>query len=257
MKIGSFNTKDSAINRRGGIREDCISNALIVSKIIEENRFDLLGTQELTFNYAKAIQQLLNGYGFYGSYRYGNLLRGMPYNENNNIITNKRVIEERTFYLPWIADNFNDLKQSVIAMSIMPRIATVVVFDDGNSNHICMINTHLDYQVPSIQRRQLEGLKNIIKKYSDDYPIIITGDFNMEVGNEIFDRFTNDIEDFEISHVPIEGDTWYNDDGTSKKLDHIFVPSFWDVVGAGRICSKGTSDHGLIYADVGVRVKKL
>ena len=38
------------------------------------------------------------------------------------------------------------------------------VFDNGNNNFMCMINTHLDYQVPSIQISQLEELKKIIKQ---------------------------------------------------------------------------------------------
>ena len=255
MKIGSFNTQDNSINSHGGVRSDGTSNALIVSNIIKDNKFDLLGTQELTINYVNAIKLQLNNYKFYGNYRYGIFSKKVPYNENNNIINNKKVIEEKTIYLPWIANNFSDLKKSIIKMSIMPRIATIIVFDNGNNNYICMINTHLDYQVPSIQIRQLEELKNIIKKYSNLYPTIITGDFNMEVGNEIFDIFTSNIKDFGISHVHIEGDTWHNDEGISKKLDYIFIPSVWDINDAGIIGSKGTSDHDLIYVDAKVKTK--
>ena len=257
MKIGSFNTKDNSINSHGGIRNDGTSNALIVSEIIKENEFDLLGTQELTINYVNAIKLQLKNYKFYGNYRYGSLLKRMPYNENNNIITNKKVIEEKTFHLPWIANNFNDLKDIIIKMSIMPRIATTIIFDNGNNNFMCMINTHLDYQVPSIQIRQLEELKKIIKKYSDIYPTIITGDFNMEVGNEKFDSFINNIKEFGISHVHIEGDTWHNNGGINKNLDHIFIPSDWAINDAGIIGSKGTSDHDLIYVDAKVKAKSI
>ena len=89
LKIGSFNTKDNSINRKGGMREDGISNADILANQIKENAFDLLGTQELTIKYVNELALRLNGYKFYGSYRYGNLLTKIPFNENNNIITNK------------------------------------------------------------------------------------------------------------------------------------------------------------------------
>lgn len=70
--------------------------------------------------------------------------------------------------------------------SIMPRVATIVVTEDNEHRKICMINTHLDYQIPSIQAKQLEKLKSIILKYSKDYRIILTGDFNMELNDNNF-----------------------------------------------------------------------
>lgn len=158
LKIGSFNTKDNATNRKGGMREDGISNADILASQIKENEFDLIGTQELTIKYVNELVSRLKDYKFYGSYRYGNLLTKIPFNENNNIITKKNVVLQNTIWLPWIANNFSDLKDSITKMSIMPRIATIVVIKNQINEEICMINTHLDYQIPSIQKRQLKLL---------------------------------------------------------------------------------------------------
>lgn len=83
----------------------------------------------------------------------------MPYNENNQIITKHNVIKNKTIWLPWLANNFSDFKESVTKMPIMPRIATIVVSEDEEHRKVCMINTHLDYQVSSIQIRQLKALK--------------------------------------------------------------------------------------------------
>lgn len=255
MIIGSFNTKDNSINSHGGIREDGTSNALIVSDIIKENKFDLLGTQELTINYVNTIKLGLDNYKFYGNYRYGKLLKKMPYNENNNIITNKKVVLEKTYHLPWIANNIKDLKDSVVKMSIMPRIATVIIFDNDNNNCMCMINTHLDYQIPSIQIRQLTELKKLIKAYSTLYPTIVTGDFNMELNNENFNTFIKDVKDYDLRHVDIEGNTWHNKKGEDQALDHIFIPSYWKIEDMGIISSRDTSDHDLIYVNAKVKTK--
>lgn len=255
LKIGSFNTKDNSINSNGGMRKDGISNADILATQIKENEFDLLGTQELTIKYVNELALRLKDYKFYGSYRYGNLLTKIPFNENNNIITKKNVIFEKTVWLPWIANNFKDLSTSITKMSIMPRIATIVIVNDQIHGEICMINTHLDYQIPSIQIRQLQELKKIVTKYSSQYPIILTGDFNMEIGNKFFDSFILDMEDNNIKRVQINDNTWYDKNGNGKTLDHIFLPKNWNIYNAGTLDSKGTSDHKGIFAEIDVKHK--
>ena len=255
LKIGSFNTKDNSINSKAGMREDGISNADILANQIKENAFDLLGTQELTIKYVNELALRLNGYKFYGSYRYGNLLTKIPFNENNNIITNKNVVSQNTIWLPWLANNFTDLKKSITKVSIMPRIATIVITKDQIHGEICMINTHLDYQIPSIQIRQLQALKKIIAKYSSQYPIILTGDFNMEIEDKNFKSFISDIKDNNMKRVEINESTWYDKNGNGKTLDHIFLPEAWNIQNAGIIDLKGTSDHKGIFVETDVKHK--
>lgn len=249
LKIGTFNTKDNKTNSHGGLREDGVSNAEIVSNIINKENFDLLGTQELTINYTNEIAMRTGSYKFYGSYRYGNLLKNLPYNENNNIVTKRNVLYNKTIWLPWVANNFKDLKTSIVKMSIMPRIATVVISEDEEHRKICMINTHLDYQVESIQKRQLEALKNLITKYSSEYKVVLTGDFNIEKNQSHFQTFVRDVKD-EIKLVDIEGTTWHGKNGEQKQEDYIFVPKDWSIEDAGIINSENTSDHDIVYASV-------
>lgn len=249
IKIGSFNFKDNKINRDGGIRQDGISNAEILAKEIENQQFDLIGTQELTINYVSALAFHLKNYRFYGKYRYGNLLTNLPYNENNNILTNKKVLSSKTIWLPWIPKSFEDKVTSVTKMSIMPRIATIIITEDEKYGKICMINTHLDYQIPSLQIKQLEAIRNLVLKYGQTYPVVLTGDFNMEIGTSYFDDFISKIEDINMQRVQINDKTWYDKDGVGKTLDHIFIPSDWNVEDAGVIDSKGTSDHNIIYVE--------
>lgn len=249
IRVGTMNTKDDKINRNGGIREDGTNNAKLVSCIIKERDFDLLGTQELTIKYVNELSSFLPNYKFYGNYRYGNLLTRMPYNENNQIITKCNVLESKTIWLPWLANNFSDLKDSVIKMSIMPRIATIVISEDEEHRKVCMINTHLDYQVPSIQVRQLKALKQLIQKYSQLYDIILTGDFNMQIGDNNFDLFVNDIKD-KLQHVDVHGVTWHGTNGEEAQVDHIFIPKNWKIENAEIIDLKGTSDHDAICVDI-------
>lgn len=255
LKIGSFNTKDNNTNRHGGIRVDGISNADILASQIKENQFDLLGTQELTIKYVNELVLRLGNYKFYGGYRYGNVLLKMPYNENNNIITNKNVLFEETVWLPWIPNNFKDLKMSITKMSIMPRIATIIVVQDESFGKICMINTHLDYQVPSVQIRQLSSLKKLVEKYQQQYPVILTGDFNMEIGDKKFDKFISDMKNNGIFHVQTDKNTYCGKNGDGKIIDHIFIPQNWNVENVGVLDSNGTSDHKAIYVETSIKHK--
>lgn len=255
LKIGSLNVKDNSINSKGGMREDGISNADILAKQIKEEEFDLIGTQELTIKYVNELALRLNDYKFYGNYRYGNLLKNIPFNENNNIITNKNVVMQNTIWLPWIANNFTDLKKSITKMSIMPRIATIVIINDEIHGQICMINTHLDYQIPSIQMRQLQALKKIITKYSSQYPIILTGDFNMKIDDKNFSSFISDMKDNNMKRVEINENTWYDKNGNGKTVDHIFLPKDWNIQNAGIVDLNGTSDHKGIFVEAEVKHK--
>ena len=48
IKIGTVNLQNNKTNRSGGLREDGIDTAKLVAEHIETEKFDILGTQELT-----------------------------------------------------------------------------------------------------------------------------------------------------------------------------------------------------------------
>ena len=245
LNIASINVKDNKVNRNGNLE-----NAKKLSKIIEQ--FDFIGTQEFTVKYVNEVMKNLDGYKIYGNYRYGKTLKNMPYNENNGIITNQSVLSSNTIWLPWIANNFSDLTTSIIKMSIMPRIATVVISDTKENGKICMINTHLDYQIPSIQIRQLKAIKKLINQYGKDYPVFLTGDFNMELDDKNFSEFVKSIN-ADLEHVDIKEKTWHGKSGEEKSLDHIFISKDFYIESSGITSTQGISDHDVIYATVSKR----
>ena len=252
MRIGSFNIKDDYINRKGGIRKNGTSNSLIVSNIILKNNFDIIGCQELTYKFKKLMKKKLSDYKFYGNYRFGNLFARLPYNENNNIITNKKVIFKKTYKLPMFPKKFDDLKVLIKKHALLPRIATLVIFE-YNDELICIINTHLNNRIPDIREKQLKKLIKIIDIYYKKYPIIITGDFNMEASVKIFKDFINNLEKYNLKHVDFIKNTFRNNEGVNYSLDHIFIPNYWKVKYTKIINSKGSSDHNYLCVDVEVK----
>lgn len=211
IKIGTVNLQNNKINRMGGLRPDGIDTSSLIANHIETEKFDILGTQELTKQFSSNITSKLSNYKLYGGYRYGDGLLNKfklirDFNENNNIIVNSEITSEITKKLPFIPNNIIDLKSSIKNSSIMPRIVTIVLTKINNIN-ICAINTHLEYQIPSIQKRQLEVLKNIIEKYYQNYQIILTGDFNMEITEDNLKEFIDNILNYNLKRVEVNDKT--------------------------------------------------
>lgn len=227
ITIGTFNVKDSLTNRSGGIRSNGCSNAEVVANKLKQ--FDVLGIQEGTVKYISNIQMLAQDYRFYGNYRYGSFLSHMPFNENNHIITNQKVIFEKTFWLPWTARPVFEFTKALCTGNAMPRIATVVVVEDEKQGTYCMINTHLDYKLQSVQIRQLKAIKELVEQYGKEYPIILTGDFNMEVTESHFQDFVGTLKKQGIQRADANEPTWRNRKGNAKTLDHIFTSREWQI----------------------------
>lgn len=220
LKIASFNLRNNSINRTG----KNINKTIDIIK-----NFDVVGMQEYTRVYGKRILKSLNNYKIYG------------HNESS-IITNKKVIKSRVYLLPWIPHNIKDLKISITKKSLMPRFATVVIMD----NNICIINTHLDYKLSSVQIRELNKLKKIINKYNN-YSIVLIGDFNMELHNKNFSLFKDSIN---MKYINLNKNTWHDRNGKGKIIDHMFISKDYKLLDNDIVSSNDTSDHDLVYVNV-------
>lgn len=263
IKIGTLNTQNSKVNRTGGIAPDGKDNAKTLAKHIENTGYYFLGTQELTRVFSKNLMKNLKKYKLYGNYRYGSskLVQSIGaldcFNENNAIITSGPVIKTETNLLPWIPNNPKALFESLKSLSIMPRIVTIAEISDSNIGTIYAINTHLDYQLKNVQIRQLKRLYRILEILSKEYPIVLTGDFNMEISKDVhFANFIKDLEKIGLKRVPMNEPTFVSKDNVKKTIDHIFIPNSWIVEKTGLIEDESlnsVTDHKGVYADVKVK----
>jgi len=263
IKIGSLNAQNNKINRSGGITPGGQNNAEILAQHIENTGYYFLGTQELTRVFSKELMNNLKNYKLYGNYRYGSskLVQNIgvldSFNENNAIITSENVLKTTTNLLPWFPSNPKDLLESLKHGSIMPRIITVAQINDEDKGNIFALNTHLDYQLKNVQVRQLKRVYQIIEILSKEYPVVLTGDFNMEVGvNSHFDDFIEAMSKLGLQRVPINEKTNAEKFENKTAIDHIFIPKSWIIEQAGLIedpSLKSVTDHNGIYADVRVR----
>lgn len=139
----------------------------------------------------------------------------------------------------------------------MPRIVTIAQIHDNNIGDIYAINTHLDYQLKNVQTKQLKNIYNIINILKDVYPIVLTGDFNMEIGiDSHFDEFVSSLEKIGMQRVPINNKTNASKFSNKTAIDHIFIPKNWLIENAGLIQDESLesiTDHKGIYVETKIR----
>lgn len=261
IKIGTLNTQNSKINRTGGITPEGIDNSKILAEHIKNTGYYMLGTQELTRVFSKNLLEHLENYKLYGGYRCGSskLVQKSPldpFNENNAIIS-QQVLKTTTNLLPWIPNNPTDLLVSIQKASIMPRIITIAEINDPNIGTFYAMNTHLDYQLKSVQTRQLKRILQMIQILSKKYAIVLTGDFNMEVGiDSQFDDFITSLDQIGLQRVPVNDKTNGEKHSNKTAIDHIFIPKTWSIVNAGLIDDKNLAsitDHKGVFTDVKIK----
>ena len=263
IRIGTLNTQNNKTNRTGGVTKDGIDNSKLLAQHINNSGYYFLGTQELTRVFSNSLMNNLKNYKLYGGYRYGEskIARSIKFiddfNENNAIITDKNVVRTDTKLLTWIPNNPKDLFESLKHGSIMPRIITMVEIQDDNIGNIVALNTHLDYQLKSVQARQLKNICKIIQMLSkENKNIVLTGDFNMEVEvDTIFDDFIKLLAQLGLKRVEVNDKTNADKFPNKTAIDHIFIPNNWQVKNAGLINDDSlntVTDHKGVYADVKV-----
>jgi Metal-dependent hydrolase len=253
FRIGTLNCQNNSDNR-----SNTNNNASILAGHIIEKEYDILGTQELTNGFMKKVDASLKEYDFYGGYQYGRGVLGtkLPvlrdYNQSNQIITQRKVVSASTRALPWIPNNFEDIKKGLKKKAISRRIVTRIELED-NYNRFYIINTHLDYYLPRLQQRQLNYLIKKVRKYAKYGYVVLMGDFNLQITNPMFRNFENELNAIGLRRVPVNEKTNSDRFASKTAVDHIFIPKNWKIAACGTfntIDLGGITDHKAVYVDV-------
>ncbi len=234
-----------------------LNRSTILTKYINKKKNYILGTQELNTRLSNKLIKSLDHYVLYGNFRFGKIKLLSDFNENNAIITDRKVVKTITKRLPWIPFNPNEFIKGYKKKSIIPRIVTISFIDDDTIGKLYVINTHLDYYLESIQKKQLNKIYQIVKKLSPRFPTILTGDFNMEIGTPHFDQFIANLNNIGLKRVNVNKKTNDKKYRNQTAIDHIFIPFSWEIKHCGiiknRLLNKIT-DHKGVY--VKVKIKK-
>jgi len=114
-------------------------------------------------------------------------------------------------------------------LSSLPRICTWATLKDKSSGLVYThINTHLDHLLESTREKQAEVLLSKIDELSKSYPVVCTGDFNMNEGKAAYKLMTSKLDDSRLVAAETQqGKTYHNygrgDILHTSAIDFIFV----------------------------------
>ena len=118
---------------------------------------------------------------------------------------------------------------------------------DFKGKKISIYNTHLEAKILSVKEKQLKRIYRIIKK--DKYPIILMGDFNLNINNEIFLNFVKNLEELSINRVELLEKT-LKPSKTNLEIDHFFISKEFKLKNKEVVKSLDISDHYPVIIDL-------
>ncbi|SMO40578.1 beta-glucosidase [Saccharicrinis carchari] len=184
---------------------------------------DFLGTQEGRPNQIADMKETLKGYDYIGHGRDGG-----NKGEYSAIFYKKakfRLEEDGTFWLSETPEKFSKGWDAAY-----PRICTYGLFTDvKTSQKIWVFNTHLDHVG---QEARLQGMKLIQQKIAEinshGYPVILTGDFNVEPNNLLIEKLSEQMLNTEtvaeLTHGPKGTFNAFKFNApVTRTIDYIFI----------------------------------
>ena len=260
IKVMSFNIRtntssDTGVNAWDSRKVACVS-------LIKDQRPDILGVQEAQWKtqWTYLTEQLKGaGYDGYGLNRTTGAESGTG--EVVGILWNTDVVKKIEVGTFWLSET-PDKPSKSWGMS-MNRTATWGLFEHiATGQKFFFLNTHLPLKNDKLddpETAKKEGMKLIEKKlleYYDDYPLYMTGDFNVISTDPVLDgirdfmRNARTYASVRDTNPTVNG---FGDTSSRKQIDHIYYSDYLKAVEYYTIMDAYNgvtyvSDHYPIYA---------
>lgn len=121
------------------------------------------------------------------------------------------------------------------------------------------VNTHLDHLLESTRQKQAQVLMNKVEQLAESYPVVCTGDFNMNEGKAAYKLITEKMNDSRlVANQTEQGKTYHNygrgDILHTSAIDFIFVQKDMQVerykIIDNMVNNMYLSDHYGLCADI-------
>jgi endonuclease/exonuclease/phosphatase family metal-dependent hydrolase len=226
IKIMSFNLRTSGMDKGTANHWDNRKAACVA--LIRDHMPDIMGVQEATYtdqwvwlkNQLKSV-----GYDGYGVNRQTGKESGAG--ECPGILYNTNVIKKLDVGTFWLSETPDTPSKGWDANYY--RTATWGLFEHiPTGTKFFFVNTHLDHESVTAQ---VEGMKLItekLKDYKDDYPVYLTGDFNVLATDKAMDAIKGFMRNARMYAYPTDsyGTTnGFNTSSAKKTIDHIYYRS--------------------------------
>lgn len=223
---------------------------LLIAQLIE-TAADSMGFQEANIEWLTYLKKGLSDYDYVGRAR----TDGDVVGEASPIFYNKTkydLIDSGTFWLSKHPDKVGSRDWG----SSYPRICTWVLLENKETKErYAHFNTHLDHISEKARVGQIGVLLSKIEEFKKDYPVVLTGDFNDNVGSGMYNEAVASLRDCRVI-APVTSDMYtYHDYGKKQELiDFVFVndkvePLVYHVID-DKVQDTYLSDHFGIYVDL-------
>jgi endonuclease/exonuclease/phosphatase family metal-dependent hydrolase len=226
----------------------------LFSRVISEEKPDLLGLQEVLWHQYEAMDSVLKEYSSVGVGRDDGARGG----ELNPVFFRKErfdLVRTLTF---WLSDT-PEVPGSKGWGASLPRIVTwIELADKNNHDHFYFFNTHFAHDSDSARIMSSKILLKEVEKIAEGFPYIVTGDFNMLPYSTGYSILTGPAES-----VPVLKDSYFvserkpagpaftfngfSDKPGTGRIDYIFVKNGMRVLNHSTLVEKDKkifiSDH--------------
>jgi endonuclease/exonuclease/phosphatase family metal-dependent hydrolase len=225
---------------------------LICNQIDVDNP-DVIGMQEVLWHQLKQMDSVLTGYGSAGTGRDDGARAG----EMVPVYFKKERFDMVRTITFWLSET-PEIPGSKAWGSSLPRIVTWMELVERNSHqHFFFFNTHFAHDSDSARIMSSKMLLNEIKKITDGFPFIVTGDFNMLPSSTGYGVLTGPAESiplikdaYNVSLKRPEGPAYtfngFSDKPGNGRLDYIFVRNGMKVLNHRTIVK---TEHGIFISD--------
>lgn len=213
------NEKDSIAGNGWGQRYP------VIAQIIKYNDLDIWGGQEVKNNQLNDLLSVLSDYAYVGVGRDDGKTEGeyAPIFYKKNSI---KLIKSGHFWLSETSE-----KPSVGWDAALPRICTWGHFEDIKSGkEFLFFNLHMDHIGVKARIESALLVQKKIIEIGADLPVILTGDFNVDQTNPIYDTIVNGgllVDSYEVCDFRYAlngtGNGFNIDSFSESRIDHVFV----------------------------------
>jgi endonuclease/exonuclease/phosphatase family metal-dependent hydrolase len=233
----------------------------LINNLLKKEKPDIIGMQEVLYHQYEFLDSVLADYSSVGVGRDDGAKEG----EMNPIFFKKDKFEEVRTITFWLSKTPEEAGSKSWGSSL-PRIVTwIELVDVDDHQHFFLFNTHFAHDSDSARIMSSKALLRAVEKISSGYPLIITGDFNMNqssTGYKILigpDESVPLLKDsYTISEKKPTGSkstfNGFSNKNSTERLDFIFVRNGMKVTDIKTIIKKTNgvyvSDHWPVEATV-------
>lgn len=258
LKVMTFNVRFD--NPADGINawEHRIS---LVEAYMAEVAPDIVGMQENLHHQNEDLLRIMPGYRYVGTGR-DDGGKGGEYSPVFFRSDRFELLDDGQF---WLSET-PDVPGSIGWEAVLPRVVAWARLKERESGQeLYVFNTHFSHVSDLARRRSMEFMSDQIRRIAGDSRVIVTGDFNITKGSELYyDMLAhfyrhNRLQNAElISETPVTGaqSTFnaFREDVAPRVIDFIFVDPHFSVQSyqVDRIMQNGVfiSDHWPVWARV-------